>query len=69
MDHMILAAENEGVGTCWIAAFDPAVLRSALGLGPEDRVFAVTPLGYPRRGYAKKAEKQRKAFADVVRFL
>jgi nitroreductase len=69
MDHMILAAENEGVGTCWIANYDPAVLRSALGLGPEDRVFCVTPLGYPRRGYAKKGEKQRKPFTEVVRFL
>ena len=32
MDHMILAAENEGVGTCWIIAFDYEKLAKAIGL-------------------------------------
>jgi nitroreductase len=69
MDHLILAAENEGVGACWIANFDNAVLRSALGLGVEDRVYAITPLGYPRAGFAKKAQKQRKPLSEIVRYL
>ncbi len=69
MDHMILAAENEGVGTCWVAAYDPMVLRAALGLGPDDRVYAVTPLGYPKAGFTKKGQKQRKTLQDVVRYL
>jgi nitroreductase len=47
LDHMILAAEHEGVGTCWIAAFDPAVLRDALQLSGNEQVFALTPLGDP----------------------
>lgn len=69
MDHMILAAENEGLGTCWIAAFDPDVLRQALRLVPEEVVFAITPLGYPRAGYVKRANKQRKPLAEVAEFL
>jgi nitroreductase len=69
MDHLILAAENEGVGTCWIAAYDPVVLRGALGLGPDDRVYAITPLGYPRAGFTKKGQKQRKTLQEVVRYL
>jgi nitroreductase len=69
MDHMILAAENEGVGTCWIATFDPVALRAALDLGVEDRVYAITPLGYPKPGFAKKGQKQRKSLQEVVRYL
>jgi nitroreductase len=69
MDHMVLAAENEGVAPCWVANFDPAVLRSALSLTSEDRVYAVTPLGYPRPGFAKKGQRQRKSLTDVVRYL
>ncbi len=69
MDHMVLAAENEGVGTCWVANFETAVLRSALGLSSEDRVYAITPLGYPRPGFAKKNQRQRKSLADVVKYL
>ena len=69
MDHMVLAAENEGVATCWIADFELTVLRSALGLSSEDRFYAITPLGYPRPGFAKKGQRQRKALADVVKYL
>jgi nitroreductase len=69
MDHMILAAENEGVGSCWIGAFDPMVLRGALSLGPDDRVYAMTPLGYPKPGFSKKGQKQRKTLQDVVRYM
>jgi nitroreductase len=66
---MILAAENEGVGTCWIANFDPTILRSALSLSAEERVYAITPLGYPRPGFAKKGQKQRKPLSEIVRYM
>ncbi len=69
MDHMILAAENEGVGTCWIAAFDTDLLRQALPLQKHEQIFAITPLGYPRAGFEKKRLKQRKSFDEIVRFL
>ncbi|MGA2763500.1 MAG: nitroreductase family protein [Spirochaetia bacterium] len=69
MDHMIMAAENEGVGTCWIAAYDPGILRSALGLGPDDRVYTITPLGYPRPGHARKIRKERKTLTEVVTYM
>ena len=69
MDHMILAAENEGVGTCWVLAYDPAILRSALGLGPDERVYSITPLGYPRPGYSRKIKKERKTLSEVVTYL
>ncbi len=69
MDHMILAAENEGVASCWVAAFDPAVVRSALGLGSDERVYVMSPLGYPRPGFAKKGQKQRKTLAEIVKYI
>jgi nitroreductase len=69
MDHMILAAENEGVGTCWIATFDPTALRTALTLTSDERVYAITPLGYPRAGFSKKGQKQRKTLQEVVKYL
>ncbi len=63
MDHLILAATEQGLGTCWIAAFDPAAAREVLGL-PEGIVpVALTPLGYP----ADKARpKLRKPAAELV---
>jgi len=32
MDHMILAAAEAGLGTCWIADFNPAAAREVLNL-------------------------------------
>src|SRR5512136_956469 len=47
MDHLVLAATNLGLGTCWVAAFDPVAAREVLGLPPEVEPIAFTPLGYP----------------------
>lgn len=69
MDHMILAAEYEGVGTCWVGAYDPALLRQALELKDNEIVYSITPLGYPKAGFEKKGSKNRKAVEEVVEFL
>jgi len=69
MTHLILAAENEGVGTCWIEAYDPAILHKALDLKENQVVFGITPLGYPRSGFAKKGNKQRKKLEEIVKYL
>ena len=46
MDHLVLAATALGLGTCWIAAFDPAAAREVLGLPDEVEPIVFTPLGY-----------------------
>jgi nitroreductase len=67
--HLMLAAENEGVATCWIEAYDPKILRKALNLTGSQVVFGITPLGYPREGFVKKGEKIRKSMQEIVRYL
>jgi nitroreductase len=46
MDHMILAATALGLGTCWIAAFDPGAAREVLELPNNIEPLLFTPLGY-----------------------
>ena len=69
LTHIILAAENEGVGTCWVEAYDPAVLAKALDLKANQVVYGITPLGYPRKGVVKKGAKNRKESGDIVKYL
>jgi nitroreductase len=69
MDHMILAAENEGVATVWIANFNYDLLRKALKLSGHEVIFAITPLGYPRTGFTKKGIKNRKPISEVAEYL
>lgn len=69
MDHLILAADQEGVGTCWIADFQNDTLRKALDLGEDQEIFAITPLGYPPSGHARKNPKTRKSLGEILRIL
>ena len=46
-EHLILAAANLGLGTCWIGGFDERVAKDALGVPDGIRVVAYTALGYP----------------------
>jgi nitroreductase len=48
LDHLSLAAVAEGLGTCWIGAFDPAAVRAILGIPEQIVVVELMPLGYPR---------------------
>ena len=44
--HLILAARAEGLGTCWIGAFDNDEVKEILEIPEDVNVVAVTPLGY-----------------------
>ena len=65
MDHLILAATAEGLGTCWIGAFDPVAARNALGLPEGVEPIAFTPLGYAKD---QPPAKKRKPLAELVRY-
>jgi len=69
LTHIILAAENEGIGTCWIEAYNPSLLREALNLNENQLIFGITPLGYPGSGFKKTQIKNRKELKDIVEFL
>jgi len=45
--HLILAARAEGLGTCWIGAFDNDEIKKLLNVPEGYEVVAATPLGYP----------------------
>jgi nitroreductase len=64
MDHIILAATDAGLGTCWVCAFDEAKAKAILGVPPEVRIVAMTPLGYPA---APPRPFARKRLDDLVR--
>jgi len=48
VDHLTLAARAEGLGTCWIGAFDNEAIKEYLEVPGNVQVVALTPLGYPQ---------------------
>jgi nitroreductase len=65
MDHLVLAATDLGLGTCWIAAFDPEAARQVLHLPEDVEPIAFTPLGCPADD---PRVKHRKPLSDLVRY-
>jgi len=64
-DHLILAATNLGLGTCWIAAFNVEAARAVLQLPDEAEPVIFTPLGYPAD---QTGPKIRKPLNELVRY-
>ena len=65
MDHLILAAADLGLGTCWVGAFDRAAAREILALPDDVEPIAFTPLGYPAD---QPRPKKRKTLSELVRY-
>lgn len=65
MDHLILAATNLGLGTCWIAAFDAEAAREVLEIPDDVEPLLFTPLGYPADEIGTKT---RKDLDELVRY-
>jgi len=47
VDHLTLAARNEGLGTCWIGAFDHEAVKKPLKVPETHNVVMIVPVGYP----------------------
>ncbi len=47
VDHMTLQAVEEGLGTCWVGAFDEEKVKELLNIPHDIRVVALLALGYP----------------------
>jgi len=63
VDHMTLAAIDEGLGTCWIGAFSQEKVKEILRIPEKYRVVALLPLGFPRE---EKEMKLRKPLEEIV---
>ena len=63
VDHMTLAAVEEGLGTCWIGAFSQEKAREILNVPENYRVVTIMPLGFPKQTGRPKI---RKSLDEIV---
>ena len=68
--HMILAAANEGVDSCWVNFFDPKKAAAALELPEDEEVLMAMDLGYAAEGTTPLPNHEsRKALSETVSFI
>jgi len=74
LEHLVLAATNVGLGTCWIGGFHEEKIKESLEIPKRIKVIALTPLGYPadKKTFAAKTIKmiigseKRKSLDEIV---
>ena len=74
MEHIILAATNKKLGTCWIGGFNEGKIKEILEIPPRIKIVALTPLGYPstEESLSSKTRKtivrrtKRKSLQEIV---
>ena len=68
--HMILAAANKKVDSCWINFFDPKKLKDALNLPEEEEVLMMLDLGYAAQDAVMNPNhNKRKDLSETVVYL
>jgi nitroreductase len=63
IDHMTLAAVEEGLGTCWVGAFSQEEVKKVLGIPERCKVVVLLPLGFPAD---KPKPKSRKKLEEII---
>ena len=68
--HLMLAAADAGVDSCWVNFFDPDVLARDLGLPDHERIVMLLDLGYAAEGTGPLPNHgSRKPIADTVTYI
>jgi nitroreductase len=66
IDHITLCAVDEGLGTCWIGAFDEDQVKELLGIPPQIRVVGLLPVGYAQD--SSKVGKNRLLLQELIKY-
>jgi nitroreductase len=63
LDHLTLAAVEEGLGTCWIGALNEEQVKELLSVPDDMRASLVMPIGYP---VSWPESRSRRSLEEVV---
>jgi nitroreductase len=60
-ENMVLAATEEGLGTCWVGSFDEKKVKALMSIPDDLRVVALLAVGYNK--------EKASLTAKVIRFI
>jgi nitroreductase len=65
-DHMILAATDEGLGTCWVAWFDAEKVKALLDIPADFDVPIIVPIGFADESPVQRPRKSLEELITVI---
>ena len=63
VEHLCLAATEQGLGTCWVCNFDAALAKQLFALPENEEPAVIIPIGYPA---VEATPKKRKEMAEIL---
>ena len=68
--HMLLAAKDAGLDSCWLNFFDPDALKKSLGLPANEDILMLMDLGYPAADAVMNPNhNKRKKLTETVTYM
>ena len=68
--HLMLAAADEGIDSCWLNFFDPDLLAADLGLPENEKIVMLLDLGYAAEGAGPLPNNaKRKPLEETVSYI
>lgn len=67
VEHIVLAAVEKNLGTCWVCNFDADLCRKELALSENFVPIAIIPVGYPAR--QMECVVNRKTTGEIVEII
>ena len=64
VEHLCLAATEQGLATCWVCNFDAALCKESFALPENEEPAVIIPLGYADD---EPKEKNRKPIDEIVK--
>ncbi|HBA61256.1 MAG TPA: NAD(P)H nitroreductase [Elusimicrobia bacterium] len=58
-EHLVLAAAEQGLGTCWLGWFNAKAGAKAIGLGAGKKIEILISVGYPAEAPAQRPRKPK----------
>ncbi|GAB6180016.1 nitroreductase family protein [Desulfotomaculum defluvii] len=66
VQNIMLAALEEGLGTCWVGAFNEEKVQETLEMPPGRRPVAIIPIGYPVEVPKSTPRKEVPEISEIV---
>ena len=63
VEHLCLAATEQGLGTCWVCNFDATLLKQQFDMPENEEPAVIIPLGYAAD---ELREKNRKSIEEIT---
>jgi nitroreductase len=64
IENLMILATSEGLGSCWVGAFDEVEVSKILNLPKNERPIAIVPIGFPAKS---PSPPERESISELIK--